>query len=149
MRTRQKYARSGSKSVKSWSDPRLDEDVRAFFDRFAKALTAGDGKTIASMWQVPALVLGDNDARGVTTLAEVEQFFGGAREQYNARGIVDTRADILDLKWLTPRIALVDVRWPYLRADGGAAGEETSSYVLKRDKSGRLMMQTVIMRGAA
>ena len=42
------------------------------------------------MWAVPALVLGDPMARPVSTLLEVEQFFGGAKEQYHARGISDT-----------------------------------------------------------
>jgi uncharacterized NTF2-like protein DUF6841 len=124
-------------------------EVRAFLARIARALTAGDGKTVAGMWAVPALVLGDDDVRAVGTLQEVEQFFGGAKEQYNARGIVDTRADILELKWLTPRIALVEVRWPYLDQEGNEVGEEVSTYALRRDETGALKVQVALMQGAA
>ena len=80
---------------------------------------------------------------------EVDKFFGGAKEQYNQRGISDTRAEVLGLAWITPRIALVDVRWPYLDQDGNEVGEEASSYVLRRDDSGQLKLHVAIMRGEA
>ena len=124
-------------------------EVQAFFARFARALTAGDGKSVAGMWAVPALVLGDDDVRAVGTLSEVEQFFGGAKEQYNAQGIIDTRADILELKWLTPRMALVEVRWPYLDGQGNEVGEEVSTYALRRDETGALKVQVALMQGVS
>ncbi|HEV8599718.1 MAG TPA: hypothetical protein VGQ69_10190 [Gemmatimonadales bacterium] len=124
-------------------------EVQALLNRMARAITQGDGKTVASMWAVPALVLGDTEARAVGTLDEVKAFFGGAKEQYNAKGIVDTRAEIRELKWLTPRIALVEVRWPYLDEQGKEVGEETSTYALRRDETGILKLQTAIMHGAA
>ncbi len=124
-------------------------EVQAFLARMARALTAGDGKMIAGMWAVPALVVGDDDVRGVGTLQDVEQFFGGAKEQYNARGIIDTRADILELKWLTSRMALVEVRWPYLDQQGNEVGEEVSTYALRRDETGALKVQVALMQGAA
>ena len=124
-------------------------EVQAFLARIARALTAGDGKTVAGMWAIPALVLGDDDVRAVGTLQEVEQLFGGAKEQYNARGITDTRADILELKWLTPRMALVEVRWPYLDEEGNEVGEEVSTYSLRRDETGALKVQVALMHGSA
>jgi hypothetical protein len=86
--------------------------------------------------------------QGLGTLSEVEQFFGGAKDQYNALGIVTTRADIQRLEWLTDRVVLVDVRWPYLDARGNERGEESSTYTLRRDDAGELKMQAVVMRGA-
>lgn len=124
-------------------------EVQAFLARIARALTAGDGRTVAGMWAVPALVLGDDDVRAVGTLPEVEQFFGGAKEQYNAQGIMDTRADILELKWLTPRMALVEVRWPYLDGQGNEVGEELSTYGLRRDETGALKVQVALMQGVS
>ena len=125
-----------------------NEVVQRFFDRFAKALTAGDSRSIAQMWSVPALVLGDTMVRAVNSADEVEQFFSGAKDQYNATGITDTRAELQHIEWLTRRIAVVDVRWPYLDASGDEQGEESSTYVLRRDDSGELKIQAVLMRGA-
>jgi hypothetical protein len=124
-------------------------EVQALLDRFARAVTSGDGRTIATMWDVPALVLGDQESRAVSAAAEVEQFFGGAKEQYNARGITDTRGEIVRLDWPTERIAIVEVRWPYLDARGNEVGEETSTYTLRRDDSGELKVRVAVMHGAA
>jgi hypothetical protein len=124
-----------------------DASVQDFLDRFGRALTAGDGKTIATMWSMPALVLGDTMVKAVSTPAEVEQFFGGAREQYNQRGITDTRPDILRLEWVTERIVVVDVRWPYLDAKGHEIGSESSTYTLRRNDDNALEMVVVLMRG--
>jgi hypothetical protein len=127
----------------------LESGVQDFLDRFARALTAGDGKTIATMWATPAYVMADEMSRAVGTTEEVEQFFAGAKDQYNERGITDTRAEILHLEWLTRRIAVVDVRWPYLDEDGKELGEETSTYTLWKDDDGELKMRVVVMRGAS
>jgi hypothetical protein len=126
-----------------------DSSVQDFLDRMGRALTAGDGKTIATMWGIPALVIGDAMVMAVTTAAEVEQFFGGAKDQYNERGITDTRAEILRLEWVTDRIVVVDVRWPYLDAQGREVGAESSTYTLRRDDRGKLELRVALMRGVA
>ena len=78
----------------------------------------------------------------------VEQFFSGAKDEYNAKGITSTRAELQRIEWLTRRIAVVDVRWPWLDAAGVERGEESSTYVLRRDDSGELKLQAALMRGA-
>jgi hypothetical protein len=129
-----------------------DEDeaeVQAFFDRMARALTAGDGRTIATMWEVPSLVVGDEMLMAVRTPEEVERFFSGAKDQYHRMGITDTRADIVRLSWPTHRIAVAQVRWPYLDAQGEEVGEESSTYTLKRNQRGELKLCVAVMHGAA
>lgn len=123
--------------------------VQEFLDGFARSLTAGDGEAIGRMWAVPAYVLGDTMAMPVTTVKEVEDFFAGAKDQYNKRGISDTRAVIKREIWLTDRIVAVDVRWPYIDANGAEKGEESSTYVLQVDDIGALKIRTTIMHGAS
>ena len=123
-------------------------DLQAYFDRLARALTAGDGRAISTMWEVPALVIGDQEVHAVGTQKEVEQFFAGAKDQYNQRGITDTRAEISKIEWLTERIALVTVRWPYLDRAGEERGEETSTYTLRRNDAGELKLRVAAMHGA-
>lgn len=101
-----------------------DLEVQDFLDRLAHSLTRGDARTVATMWQVPAFVIGGAEEHLVQAREQVEQFFSGARRQYNARGISDTRADIQCLDWLTDAVALVEVRWPYLDAANNEVGEE-------------------------
>jgi hypothetical protein len=126
-----------------------ESDIQEFLDRMAKALTAGDGRTVAAMWELPALVVGDEMLQAPRSTAELEQFFSGAKDQYNKMGVVDTRADIVRLTWATPRIAIVQVRWPYLDARGEEVGDETSTYTLRRNQAGDLRLCAAVMHGAA
>jgi hypothetical protein len=126
-----------------------DASVQDFLDRFARAVTAGDERTIATMWETPALVLGDHEVRAVSSTDDVAAFFSGAKEQYNARGITDTRAEIIREEWVSERMVIVDVRWPYLDEHGNEVGEESSTYTLRRDDSGALKLRVALMRGAS
>jgi hypothetical protein len=126
-----------------------DQEVQELLDRMARALTAGDGRTVATMWETPAMVVGEQGVQAVSAAQEIEAFFSGARAQYNARGITDTRADIRRLHWVNDRIALVTVRWPYLDARGEEIGEESSTYTLRRDEQGKLKLRVAVMHGEA
>lgn len=125
------------------------DQVQGLLDRLARAVAAGDGKAAAALWDVPALVLGDNEARAISSPAEIEQFLGGAKAQYNAQGITHTRPEIRDLRWLTPLISLVQVRWPWLDDKGVEMGQETSTYILRRDATGALRLHAAIMNRAS
>jgi hypothetical protein len=123
--------------------------VRTLLAGLAHALTSGDGSAAAATWATPALVLCDDVALTVNSSSDLQEVFGGAKAQYNARGITDTRADILRVDWLTNRLAIVEVRWPYLTADGREVGEETSTYVIRREPDGRLAIRASVMHGEA
>jgi hypothetical protein len=142
--TRPSGMRASSSQVMSGSESR----VQQLLDRFARALTAGDGEAAAEVWATPAFVIGAGMTRPVATRDEVVAFFSGGKAQYNALGIVDTRAEILRLDWVSPDLVVVDVRWPYLRANGEEAGEERSTYTLLEDADGELKIRCVLMRGA-
>ena len=141
-----KQTRAASTRPAPTSTPE-DQEIQSFLERFARSLTAGDGKAIAKLWNVPAYVLGDTMAQAVNTREEVEKFFSGAKDEYNKRGIVSTRPDVFGLEWITDRLAVVDVRWPYLDGRGDEKGEEVSTYVLKRDDDGELKLHVALMRG--
>lgn len=123
-------------------------EVRALLDKFARAITAGDGAAAASLWQVPAFVLGAETAMALSSLAEIQRFYGGSKQQYNERGIVGTRAEIVDEDHIDDKLVVVKVRWPYLDAAGNEVGAERSDYTLARDDdSGELRVRCVLMRG--
>ena len=121
--------------------------LRSLLARLARALTSGDGEAAAEIWATPALVLGDDLALTVGSGGVIRDVFGSAKAQYDARGITDTRPDILRLDWITQRLAIVEVRWPYLAADGEEIGEETSTYVIRREPDGRLAIRAAVMHG--
>lgn len=124
-----------------------EEEVREYLDRYARAVTTGEPSAVASLWSVPAFVIDDRGARGLSTLADVETFFAGSREHYAGRGIVDTRPDIQKIEWLGDRIVLTDVRWPLFDRDHRERGAERSAYTLERNAAGELKMRVAVMRG--
>lgn len=125
----------------------LHGEVQDLLDQLAHALVDGDGDAVAALWEVPAFVLGADAVIAVSSRAEIAEFFGGAKAQYNDRGIMTTRADLLDLERIGNRIVIAAVRWPYLDADGHEVGSESADYTLRRDDHGKLKIRSVLMRG--
>jgi hypothetical protein len=128
-------------------DAGTHHEVRQFLDRLARALTHGDTATVVALWETPALVLGDTLAQSIGSEDELEGFFTGAKQRYNEQGIVDTRGEIVDLRWPTERMVIAEVRWPYLDARGDEVGSETSTYTLRRDEDGDLRLRVAVMHG--
>ena len=126
---------------------RTKASVQNYLDRFSEAMTSGDTQTMATLWQVPAFVIGSGMTRVVQSSQEVEQFFAGSKDMYNERGITGTRAEILDLDWVADNLVTVRVRWPYLGTKGEVLGEESSSYTLLMDESGEFKVCVIVMRG--
>jgi hypothetical protein len=126
-----------------------DGEVARLLEELGYAVTAGDGKAAAELWAIPAMVLGDQDVRAVSSREELARFFGNAKEEYRAQGVTGTRPDVRNLTWLTRELALVEVRWPYLTEDRHERGEETSTYVLRRDESGHLKIQVALLHGSS
>jgi hypothetical protein len=121
--------------------------VQKFLDDMANAMTSGDTERLAGMWQAPSYVIGDDMERAVNTPEEVKQFFAGAKDSYNARGVTGTRGEIEELQWITDRMVIVTVRWPYIDAKGNENGDERSTYLLRRDKSNELKVCVAMLHG--
>lgn len=131
------------------SDTQKEQGLQSMLEIFARAFTRGDGKTAATCWEVPALIVAEQGTKAVATLAEVEDFYGGAAKQYNDMGITDTRPEVQSVTWMTDRLASVHVRWPYLDAKGQARPDsEASTYVMRFGDDGRPRINVVVMMGS-
>ena len=127
----------------------LRGEVQDLLDQLARAATKGDGEAVAALWEPPALVISAERVIAVRSRIEIAQFLHAARDQYTARGIVDTRADLLDLDRIGDRIVVATVKWPHLDARARELGAETADYTLRRDDSGKLKVCSVLVRGAS
>ncbi|MEA3190291.1 MAG: hypothetical protein QOD77_873 [Thermoplasmata archaeon] len=123
-------------------------EVQAFLDGFAAAVTAGDGKAAAACFDYPALMVMGDATQPLEEPEAVAAFFAQAPEQYHAKGIEDTRADIQDVEWLNDRLVLVRTHFPYLDAAGADTGDgETSLYLMRRRKDGSLGLCVAVPLG--
>jgi hypothetical protein len=128
------------------SAARTEPDVQEFLDRLAWALTSGNGRAAAGLWDVPAIMISDALVHTILDRDELVRVFADARKQYAERGIIDTHGDIQRVEWMTERIAVVDVRWPWFNSRGSEDGEEWSTYTLRRDDHGMLKAHVAITR---
>jgi hypothetical protein len=138
---RDKGARRGAMAHQDASE------VQDFLDRFALAMTSGDTKAVSELWEAPAFVIDENTTIAVSSLGEVERFFAGAKDQYNERGITTTKAEIVELDWVSDNLVVAQVRWPYLNDAGKSLGAESSTYTLRRNSEGEFKLRVVLMRG--
>ncbi len=146
---RERAVGSGAHSVAQRPSPQAGQaSVQEYLDRFATALTTGDTGAMAKLWGVPAFVIGEHEARVVQSDSEVEQFFGDAKDLYNERGIVSTRAEITNLDWIGEDLVIATVTWPYLDGNDRVLSEESSSYTLLRGEDGSFKLRVITMRGA-
>ncbi len=129
--------------------PTARTEVQDFFDELAHALTAGDGDKVATMYEVPALIISDEGVRAISTTEEIAAFLGVTKREYNAMGVVDTRAEVIDLERIGTKLYVATVRWPHLDAAGKQVAEESSDYTLRRDDKGHLRIRSVLMRSMA
>jgi len=131
------------------SEARERASVQEYFDRFSEAMTRGDTKTLVKLWGVPAFVIGRSEGRVVQSESDVEAFFAGAKDMYNARGITTTRAEITNLDWVGEDLVIATVRWPYMDDSGRTFGEESSSYTLLRGEDGSFKLRVITLRGGS
>jgi hypothetical protein len=124
-----------------------EHDVRHWFDDYARALTNGDGPSIAAMWDVPAILLSEQGVRSMANAEEIAKVFLGMRGMYALRGIVDTRPDLQLVEWLTERIVAVRVRWPLFDELHRELSAASSAYTLIRDRAGELKVRVMVMLG--
>jgi hypothetical protein len=125
----------------------INREIQTFLDAYGRALSAGDGAHIATMWSVPALVLSDAGAHAVASLDEVAAFFAAAAAQYKERGIVETRPELIFVERVSERILLINVRWPGLDVGGKQVAEEETLYTLMLGDDGQPKIRVAIVRG--
>jgi len=129
--------------------PTARSEVQGVFDEMAHALLLRDGDGVAAMYDVPALIISDDGVHAVSSSEEAAKFFGSAKDEYNALGVVDMRPDVIDLERIGAKLYVATVRWPHLDASGREVASESSDYTLRRDDKGRLKIRSVLMRGMA
>jgi hypothetical protein len=120
------------------------QTLSAFFETYARALSAGDLDGIAACYTTPGLVLGDDNSLPISTLDEVRGAFAGAAEAYRARGLVTARPRLDRVQPLTARLVEADVRWEYLDPAGAAVPGAAYRYLLRLGAAGEPRIQVVI-----
>lgn len=110
------------------------QDIDEVFRRYGSALAAGDPAKMAKLWGHPAYILSDEQSLAVTSKDESVAFF----EKWMAtfEGVSRVEAAVQDIRSLSDKVALCDVRWDHMDADGKTVGKEAGHYLVKGDGDG-------------
>jgi hypothetical protein len=114
----------------------IDDRIGELFDRYGRALSRGDLQGIASCWDVPALMLADDEVVALEDTSQVEAFFADVLQWYESNGLMATTSEVLEAVALSAQLALIYVRWPAFDDSGLEIFSETSYYIL-RERDGR------------
>ncbi len=117
-----------------------------FLDRYGSALVAADIPAIAGCYALPGLVVAYSYSFSFATPAAVALSFIGAAPDYADRELVAANAQIRDVEWMSPILAMVSVQWEYLDSQGGAVDGECYRYLLRVAADGPLIC-TVVRTG--
>src|SRR5688572_18051118 len=121
-----------------------EAQIRTLIENLGVALTAGDARAMAELWDVPGLVMADEGARPIARRDEVEAFFTQSIAAYREQGIVATRGELLGHRMLSERTAWVEVAWPNLDAQGHETGRERSFYIVRLGDDGVARVQVAL-----
>ena len=86
------------------------DSVTAFFDRYEAALLARDAKALASLYDVPSLILFPGRSVPVSEPAETEAFFASAFAQYE--GVTSVEREVAVIAE-APHSVWTDVTWTF------------------------------------
>ena len=127
-------------------------DVPAFLDRFLDLFAAGDVAGMGELWDLPALVLGDEQVHGLMSRPHLSRLLADAVFQQEPTPL--TRAipqhgseQIESLEWISARVALVELPWPAGSAGGFLRGVQSSTFLLRVDQHDHLKIRGLLLRG--
>ncbi len=107
-------------------------DVTSFLKNYAKALSEGDVKAIATAWHTPSLVVSPGGVIAVSKSSEVEKFFKASIADYRKKGISGAKLEAANITKISKSVAAAEVTWRHAKTDGRSGGEERAYYVLSK-----------------
>jgi hypothetical protein len=125
-----------------------EDQIRRFLERYGHAISSVNLADIAQCWEVPALVLSDQDVIAVSGADEIERFFAQAQDAYRSQGLVATQPVLERAEDLGEKLTSVDVRWLAMDKAGVERSSERSYYILRLGDDGEPRIRVALTRNA-
>jgi hypothetical protein len=126
------------------------EEVPWFLDAFFELFAARDVESLAQLWDVPALVIGDEGVQAALSLADVERLFDDAtppsvrHASEEAKLASPSARAVLD--WVSSKVVMAHVPWPQGVGRGFLAGVENVTLLLRLDDDARWKIHGLMVR---
>jgi hypothetical protein len=121
---------------------------------FLRHLSVGDARAAAELWDVPALILGDEHVHGPLSRERLAEVLAdtpgpGALERRPQRD-PGTPVELLveRVEWTSQRVATILVRWPRLPRGGVLHGVEAATFLVRSDELSQPKIRGLLLHSA-
>lgn len=115
------------------SSTTIENNLHAFFAKYAADLASFDAQSLASNYGFPTLTLSNEFAGSLATSQELEAALPQAFAYYRSFGFASAKFNIRQVNQISARILGVRVTWTYMGAGGEKLVDTDYEYVLKKD----------------
>jgi ketosteroid isomerase-like protein len=116
--------------------------VERAYRTYGEAFSSGDLSTVLQYCNVPFVVISPQEVRVLPTTADVETFYGKARQDLKERGYSHSKLSEVHVRLLGTTVALVSSLFTRYKTDGSELATLGATYLLR--KTDRVWKITVI-----
>lgn len=110
--------------------------IRSFFEEYAAAFSTLDPDVIAGYWHCPTLLAGDGGVQAVGPTEEATALIGRMADDLRSRGYERSEFASVDAAEVDDGVAVAEVVWRRLDADGDLLEEFATFHVLRETDEG-------------
>ena len=129
-----------------------DSELMSLLSEFFRHLSSGDAHAAASLWDVPALILGDEQVHGPLSRDRLAEMLaaapGAALESPARRGDVALEPSIERIERPSSRVAVIDARWPRPPRAGLLHGIDAATFLVRSDELGQPKIRGLVLHSA-
>ena len=119
------------------ANPAFTDEIRGFFEKYAKAFDSIDGNRIAALYHMPTVTMrGDASIHCLQPREELARFFQGVADTYYKDGYRSGKFTNLQVVPIGERSALATMDWELQRGDGSVLRKWRQSYNVVRVGNG-------------
>jgi len=122
----------------------------ALIPEFLSHLVSGDARAAASLWDVPALILGDRHVHGPLSPERLESLFAETSPVTPGGGETRRRNPlehwVTQVEWIARRVATIEAHWPLTGFRGFLQGISAATFLVRLDETGRPRLRGVLLR---
>ena len=137
----------GAPGVRDRDDPAL----ATLLMEFHRHLSEGDVNAAAALWDVPALILGDDHVHGPLSRDRLAEMLADAPGADRLEGFTAEDAPELLIEgvtWSSSRVALIEARWPRLPRGSLLDDADAGIFLVRIDEHGHPKIRGLVLRGA-
>jgi hypothetical protein len=121
---------------------------------FLRHVSAGDARAAAELWDVPALILGDEHVHGPLSRERLAEVLadtpgpGPLQRRAQLAGEAPLELIVERVAWTSQRVAAIDARWPRLIRGGVLHGIEAATFLVRSDERSHPKIRGLVLHSA-